>query len=172
MCQRNRHTCKTRHRTSRSVGLQSLIHAISIKTCHYFKRINTNVVISTCLISDSCGGQVIWSQLRLSICPSVLWAYSAYFDQRFYHKVICLSFLYSALPTRKKNALLWSLPNLSVMFIAVQMQKAKIKKKKKNSWSWKPLKTHLVIKSCLIWTHLLANSDIAGHESLYRSLFS
>lgn len=51
-------------------------------------------------------------------------------------------------------------PNLSVMFIAVQMQNQN-SKKKKNSWGWKPLKTHLVIKSCLIWTHLLANSDIA-----------
>ena len=170
MGHQNSHACKTHHWTARPVGLQSLVHTLGIKTCHYLKRINAIVVIRTCLISYSCGGQVIWPQHHLSICLSVLGVCSAHFDQRCRHKVPLLIIpLLFFVHQEKKNALLWSLPNLSLMFIAVQMHKAKIQK---NSRTWKPLKTHLVVKSCLIWTHSLANSDIAGHESLSRSLFS
>ena len=87
MGQQNRHACKTHHWTARPVGLQSLVHTLGIKTCHYLKRINAIVVIRTCLVSDSCGGEVIWPQHHLSICLSVLGVYSAHFDQRCHHKV-------------------------------------------------------------------------------------
>lgn len=109
------------------------------------------------------GGQVIFLQPRLlSACLSCGLSRSLW-PEPVTHS-FCLQFLCSSLPAGRKKCPSLKCLSLSLMFIPMRIHKVEIQK---SSGNQKLLKTHVVITSYLIWTHLSARSNLAGCISWY-----